>query len=155
MFTIADIRNIAVQIEKNGEQTYRDAAAACTNAETRELFEKMAEDEKRHGEWFEKINADKPLTEEQREMEAVGRALLQEMVKDQTFSLQHEELMASDEVDDLVSQSCTFENDTIVFYEMLSGFIDDPDAMRELKAIIEEEKGHLKKLTEMLDTPVA
>ena len=27
MFTLADVRNIAVQIEKNGEETYRKVAA--------------------------------------------------------------------------------------------------------------------------------
>ncbi len=155
MFTIADIRNIALQIEKNGEQTYRDAAATCTSDKVKELFENMAEDERRHGEWFAEIQADKPLTEEQREMEAVGRTLLQEMVKNQTFSLKHEELMSSSELEDLINQSSVFEKDTIMFYEMLSGFIDDPGAMKELKKIIDEEKGHLTQLAELMESTVS
>ena len=87
MFTIADIRNIAVQIEKNGEETYRKASFASKNLEIAQLLAAMAEDEKRHGEWMASITSNKPLTEEQREMEAVGRALLQDMIKGNAFLL--------------------------------------------------------------------
>ena len=38
MFTLSDIRNIAVQIEENGEQTYRRAAERSVDPERKRLF---------------------------------------------------------------------------------------------------------------------
>jgi rubrerythrin len=53
MFTIADIRHIAIQIEKNGEETYRKAASEATDPDIGQILGKMADDEKRHAQWFE------------------------------------------------------------------------------------------------------
>jgi len=149
MFTVADLRNIAIQIERNGEETYRKAAASAADPEISEIFTKMADDEKRHAAWFESIQTDKELTEEQREMEAVGKTILQEMVKDKTFSLEKKSLENIDSMDDLLIKSLGFEKDTILFYEMLSGFIDDDQTMVQLKSIIYEETRHFEALKEM------
>lgn len=150
MFTIADIRHIAIQIERNGEASYRKAAKAAADEEIAQIFTRMADDEKRHAEWFAAIQADKVLTEEQREMEAVGKSLLQEMVKDKTFSLDEKKLATVDSFSDLLVKSQGFEEDTILFYEMLSGFIDDLQTLEQLEEIISEEKRHLKELKYLL-----
>ena len=85
MFTIADIRDIAIQIEKNGEKSYREAARKAADPEIAEIFNWMADEEKRHAQWFETIESEAELTEEQQELEKMGRRLLQEMVEGQTF----------------------------------------------------------------------
>ena len=154
MFTIADIRNIAIQIERNGEETYRKAAAAAPTQELAEMFTRMADDEKRHREWFETIQTDKELTADQMEMEAVGKSILQEMVKDKTFSLEDDKLGKIDNISDIITGSQGFEEDTILFYEMLSGFIEDPHTQEQLNSIIEEEKKHAAELKELLDSAV-
>lgn len=151
MFTIADIRNIAIQIEYNGEQTYRKAAGAVSDPDIAAIFNKMADDEKKHALWFESIQSKKELTEEQKEMEAVGKSLLQEMVRDKTFSLEKDELNRVDSMQDLISKSRGFEQDTILFYEMLSGFIEDGDTIKQLKEIIAEERRHFEELTELAE----
>ena len=150
MFTIADIRNIAIQIERNGEATYRKAAEATTDPQLAETFNRMADDEKRHAQWFESIQTDRELTAEQSELEAVGKSILREMVKDKTFSLQGETLAKIDNITDLISESHGFEEDTILFYEMLSGFIDDSHTQVQLDRIIAEEKKHSEELMELL-----
>jgi len=151
MFTIADIRNIAIQIERNGEATYRKAAEAAEDPDLAELFNHMADDEKRHAQWFETIETDSNLTEEQAELEAVGKSILQEMIKDKTFSLNDENLATIDNLADLISESHGFEEDTIIFYEMLNGFIDDPHTLDQLNCIIAEEKKHAEDLKGLLD----
>ena len=45
MFTVADIREIAVQIEKNGEAAYRAAAQLISDSAVSEIFTWMAEEE--------------------------------------------------------------------------------------------------------------
>ena len=150
MFTIADMKNIAIQIERNGEQSYRRASESVSDQQIASVFLQMAEDEKRHRLWFESIKQDRELTEEQRNMEEVGKSLLQEMVRDKTFSLTKGELDAVETMEEVVSKSKGFEEDTILFYEMLSGFIDDEQAMRQLKEIIAEERRHVEELLRLL-----
>ena len=152
MFTIDDIRNIAIQLEKNGEETYRKASKAAKDPEIVEMLEWMADEEKRHAKWFSSFRSNKPLTPEQREMEAVGRNLLQDMVKGNNFLLDENELQNAKTVEEVVARSKTFELDTILFYEFLIGFLDDQDAIEQLRRIIEEERNHIIQL-ELMEDP--
>ena len=146
MFTIADIRNIAIQIEKNGEETYRNAGKAARNPDIARTLAWMAEEEQCHALWFETIRSTKPMTQELREVEAMGRTLLQDIVKGNSFLLDLEELKRAGNVMEVLARSKTFERDTIIFYEFLLGFLDDEDTIRQLKRIIIEERNHIKEL---------
>ena len=88
----------------------------------------------------------------QSEMEAVGKSILREMVKDKTFSLEDNTLAGIDNLHDLINESQGFEEDTILFYETLSGFIDDEHTLEQLNRIIAEEKRHSEELRELLDS---
>ena len=150
MFTVADIRDIAVQIERNGEKTYRQASRIATNAEIADLFSWMADEERRHGDWFEKhINSEVELTEEQLELEKMGRQLLQEMVADQTFSLDEKDLASVTSFQDMIVLSKGFEKDTILFYEFLKGIVGDRETEKQLEDIIAEEQKHYQRLEEL------
>ncbi len=150
MFTLADIRNIAIQIEKNGEDTYRLAGSACKNPEVAKQLLLMAEDEKRHGEWLAAtITSTEPLTEEQREMEALGKTLLQDMIKGNPFLLDKNELQQAESVGEVLSRSQVFEQDTILFYQFIQGFLDTPEAVKQMQRIIDEEQKHLRHLEEL------
>jgi rubrerythrin len=149
MFTIADIRDIAIQIELNGEKAYREASENAANPQIAEIFTWMADEEKRHARWFESIQSDKPLTEEQLELEKMGRQLLQEMIAGQTFSLQQNSLQNSASSEVMLAQAGSFEQDTILFYEFLKGLMDSEDSCRQLDRIIEEERRHFEQLEEM------
>ena len=149
MFTLADIRNIAVQIEKNGEDTYRLAGSACKNPDVAKQLLLMADDEKRHGEWLATITLEQPLTEEQREMEALGKTLLQDMVKGNPFLLDMNELQQAECVGEVLRRSQVFEQDTILFYQFILGFLDTPEAVSQMQRIIGEEQKHLRHLEEL------
>ena len=149
MFTVADIRDIAIQIEQNGEKAYRQASREATNPEIAKLFAFMADEEKRHARWFATLESDKPLTEEQREIEEMGRGLLKEMIADQTFSLKHKELLQAKSFGEMVHQSKSFEQDTILFYQFIRGVLDDDAACRQIDLIIAEEQRHFELLAEM------
>ncbi|HRU05052.1 MAG TPA: ferritin family protein [Candidatus Brocadiia bacterium] len=53
--TIAEVVKTGVQMEKEGEKVYRDAAAKTKHPFAKEMFLSLAKDEKRHGEWFLKM----------------------------------------------------------------------------------------------------
>lgn len=149
MFTLSDIRNIAVQIEQNGEETYRRAANQVSVPELARVLNWMADEEKHHGELFAAIIANKTLTAEQAELETMGRSLLQDIVRGQTFSLEQQRLGQAINLNDLINQSIEFETDTIGFYEFLAGFFDDAEAVAQLNGIIEQEKGHVRQFEQM------
>ena len=152
MFTVADIREIAVQIEKNGEAAYRKAAEMVKDSAVREIFIWMAEEEKVHRSFFKGIEASEPITEEQRELEVMGRQLLQEMVADQTFSLDREMLVETDDFVEALTQAQMLEQDTIMFYEFLLNLVSDDETREQLELVIEEEKRHIEQLEVMKAT---
>lgn len=150
MFTLVDIRNIAIQIEQNGEASYRHAAQNTNHSEIAKLFEMMAADEQKHAQWFERMAVAEKTIAKDAQIEEMGRELLQGMMAQQTFSLQRERLAAAVDVLDALRQSIEFENDTVLFYEMLHSFLDDSDTMRQIELIIEEERSHIAKLYEII-----
>ncbi|PIE65563.1 MAG: hypothetical protein CSA26_03045 [Desulfobacterales bacterium] len=149
MFTIADIRNIAIQIEKNGEATYRKAAANASDPELAQILIWMADQEKKHAEWFSNLRSTMPLTREQKELEEMGKVLLQDMVKGNNFLLGEENLNSAQTTQKLFEISSSFEADTALFYEFLLGLIEEPEVQGQLQRIIEEERKHIKKLQEL------
>lgn len=149
MFRVVDIREIAVQIEKNGEAAYRQAAATATDQAIAGIFTWMADEERRHGQWFASIEVAEPQSGEQVELEQMGKQLLQEMVADQTFSLDSSLLIRTSEFSEALEQSKQFEQDTVIFYEFLLNLISDDQARLELEKIIQEEQRHIRQLDEM------
>jgi len=152
MFTIGDIRNIAIQIERNGEKTYRQASDKATDPKIAETLAWMADQEKKHGEWFSSLQPGKKLNSEQKELEQMGKNLLQEMVKDNPFLLKPGELEQLDETGNVLQRSRQFEEDTIVFYQFLLEFLDDQEAKDQMRHIIEEEKEHIRHIELMIDS---
>ncbi|MCB2216054.1 ferritin family protein [Desulfofustis glycolicus] len=152
MFTIDDIREIAIQIEKNGEQAYRRAAAAADQPEIAALFTRMADDEREHAEWFSSIRSNRHLSGDELELEQMGRRLLQEMVANQTFSLDQQELRQVRDVEDSLEQSRIFEEDTALFYEFLHSMIEDVEVKSHLEVIIAEERRHAEQIAELADS---
>ncbi len=152
MFTLGDIRNIAIQIEKNGEETYRKASKAAKDPQVAEMLAWMADEEKCHANWFTSLESNTPLTAEQREIERMGRTLLQDMIKDNNFLLDEDELIKAKNVAEVIAKSKNFELDTILFYEFLIEFLDDQEAIGQLRKIIKEERKHIEKL-EQIENP--
>lgn len=150
MFTFGDIKNIAVQIERNGEDSYLKASKVSTDPKITEILLWMAEQEQKHANWFTNLKSSKPLTTEQIEMEAVGQTLLQDMVKGNDFLLDEKNLERSKSVKEVLDISISFEKDTILFYQFLLDFLDDEEDQEQLQLIIAEEQSHITQLEQML-----
>lgn len=147
MFSIADICEIAIQIERNGEETYRQASEQAEDPELAKALSWMAKEEQRHALWFQGLReTNVPSKGNHGQLEAMGRALMRDMLENQTFSLKQGNLTDEGNMDGLISQSIEFENDTILFYEMLRGFLDSSEAVQHLDLIIAEERGHVAML---------
>lgn len=146
MFTLNDICNIAIQIERNGERIYRAAGKGCDDPRLAQVFNWLADEEMRHAQWFESLYLPAPVPPEHEDIESMGRSLLREMMKDQAFSLEDVRIQAVTDLAGLFELSIEFEQDTILFYETLRSFIEEADTVEQLNRVISEEHGHVRQL---------
>jgi rubrerythrin len=150
MFSAREILDFAIKIERNAEDLYRQAANKVGNPEIGSLLLFLADEERRHAEWFQQRKETIKLEGDEAEMERLYGTLLRDMIGDQTFSLAEADLSRMDQVKALLELAVEFENDTILFYETLQSLIDDAHAAARLREIITDESGHIQMLTEKM-----
>ncbi|NNF98602.1 MAG: ferritin family protein [Desulfobacteraceae bacterium] len=148
MFTATDIIDIAVKIEKNGEQVYRTAASQVVDTDLAEFLKWAADQEASHAEFFLNMNPDKLVPVRMSKLEQIGRALIEDAIGEHSFSLDAEDLSDTDCLSRLLLKSIQLEEDTLIFYELLGNMIEGDPASRQLEIIMREEKNHILKLKE-------
>ena len=146
MFSSRDIYHLAIQIEKNGEKFYREALEKISNSFLRELIVWLADQELEHQEWFSKRKAALEDKADDLDLEERGHTILQNILGDQSFSLKEADLSGMNNVEDLLRLAVEFENDSILFYEMIGSLIEDKETSEKLHEIIKEEKRHIELL---------
>ncbi len=150
MFTAQDILDIAIRLEKNGERTYRDARLHISNDELKTLLAWIAQEEHDHARWFTELKNRLTQGEDHHLMAELSRALVEDVVQGQAFSLQEVDFETIDSPEKMLRTFIGFEDDTIAFYEVLKTFIDDAAIAAQLEQIILEEKKHMATFQEML-----
>lgn len=151
MFSLHDIVAVAIQIEQNGEQTYREAAAKVGDPELAELLTRLAEQEVAHVAWFTELQEALPAAEVKEELAEMGEALLLDIIGDERFSLADVDLTASQGVKEVLTAAIELERDTALFYDMIGSFLSDPVVSDQLERIIAEETAHEQRLKAYLD----
>lgn len=146
MFSIKEIYEMAIMLEKNGEATYRSAAGNVSDPSLASLLEWMAEEEVRHAEWFLNRQQESVLLPLNPVADEMGRELFNDLLKGRSFSLDEVDFSRVDHVNAMVETFIEFEKDTIIFYQMLEAFLQDEQTQRELKRIINEEERHIESL---------
>jgi rubrerythrin len=144
VFTLAEVYNLGIGIEKNGEKFYRDALKQAWSAPIADMLKLLAEEEVKHVDFFVKRM---DAVKQQREnpfLDEMGTSVLKDILGNQTFSLKEVDVSKIRSVDELVALAIEFEKDTILFYEMIGSFISDEKVRRQLEEIIEEEERHVK-----------
>ena len=146
MFSIKEIFDMAITLEKNGETTYRDAAEKLSDPTLAALLEWMADEEVEHAGWFsrrQRLAASGPSNPVADQM---GRELFKDLLEGRSFSLDDVNFSRIDHVKQMIETFIEFERDTILFYQMIEAFIQDEQTLQELNAIIAEEERHIEHL---------
>jgi rubrerythrin len=146
MFSLEEILDLGIRIEKNGEKFYREAQKQVALEELRILLTRLAEDEVEHVGFFTRKKEAIKSKPEDAEVEKQASAILQEILGDQTFSLKQVDPSDLKTIDDLLDLAIEFEKDTILFYEMLSAIATTDDTLKGLQEIIQEENRHVAML---------
>ena len=151
MFTLDEIIDLAIRIEKNGEKTYRKAQNEVPSPELASMLQGLADDEAEHEKWFAKLREDMDVEIEDPILEEMGKSIFRSVLGDQAFSISDTDFSRIDNITSLLELSIEFEKDTIIFYEMLREFIEDVKVLSGIDKIIEEENRHIKHLEEVLE----
>lgn len=151
MFTFQEILDIAIRIEKNGEDYYRDATKKVSSDSLASSLQWLADEEVEHRKAFTNFKQSLQADVDNRQLEEMSGALLQNILGDQKFSLSDIDLSQVSGVRRLLEHAIEFENDTILFYEMISGLIDDSETLTCLETLMQEERNHVQVLQEHLE----
>jgi rubrerythrin len=150
MFSSHDILNIAIRLENNAEKTYLDARQHALDEELKDLLAWIAREEQHHAHWFDELKNRLSRDEDHHLLAELSRALVEDVVRQQAFSLQEVDFEAILTHAEMIRTFIGFEEDTIAFYEILRTLIDDPAIARQLEQIIDEERKHISQFQELL-----
>lgn len=153
MFTLSEICDLGIQIERNGEKFYRNALKQPWSAPLASMLRMLAEEEVRHVDFFSKLKEKLRGDSRPHELDAMGKEMLTEVLGAQSFSLKDADLSKIHTLEQLRRTAVEFEKDTILFYEMISSFILEEETSLQLEEIIEEEKRHIKLFEEYRGAP--
>ena len=149
MFSIGEILDLAIRLERNGEKAYRDALQNGQDPPISDLLVQLAEDEQRHAEWFAALKEEWKSSEAS-PFEDMETAVFREIFGTQTFSLGEADFAHLEDRNDLLKFAIEFEKDSIAFYQMLQSLISDFDTSRQMGRILEEERKHVQALEALL-----
>ena len=132
MFSAKEVLDIAIRLEKNGENVYRGAIKKLSDPNLSLLLEWMADEEARHARCFSRMQEKLTLEPPDPMAEEMGRDLLKNLLAGQSFSLEDVDFSRIDHINAMIATFIEFEKDTILFYQMLEAFIQDDLALQEL-----------------------
>ena len=145
---------MAIQLEKNAETFYREAVAKMSTPSLEPILVCLADEERDHAQWFEKLRRVAEEAKAGGETGEIGGEAIRGLVGDQKFSLAEVDLSEIDSVPELIELAVEHEKDTIIFYQMLKSFIDSPETTKELDEVIAQEEQHIKLLKDCEDKMV-
>jgi rubrerythrin len=148
MFRLQDILDLAIRLEKNGEAVYRNACRYTGNRTLNQLLEATAEEEVKHARWFSSLKRNLQTDPDYPLLKEINDTLIDEFVGDQVFSLKEVDFSKVKSTKEMIAIFIEFENDTILFYQMLQSFITDDDTSNAIDMIINEEKQHIERFKE-------
>lgn len=145
MFTISEILELGMKLEKNGEAFYREAVRSLPDPSLKPLLEWLIDEEMKHQKWFNR-KKDALMSGAEEFSMGEGADFLQDIMGDQSFSLKEADLSKIQGVNDLLELALEFEKDSILFYEMIKSLIIDDKTLGQLNEIIDEENHHIERL---------
>jgi rubrerythrin len=150
LFTWKEIINIAIRIENNGEQIYRQAARKIADPDLSAALIHMADEEARHAKWFSTLPLPDTIDETNSDIDKMSRIFIHDAMADKALSLETADLTAMKHVRELIHTSIEFEQDTILFFEMIRQFVTEEASMALIDTIIAEEKKHITTLEDWI-----
>jgi rubrerythrin len=154
-FNAGEVFKMALRLEEQGSRFYETAAARPFSSEIRELFQTLARAEKGHHAFITDLLTRVPpagptVWDPDNELDQY----LKMMADQHIFSRGQAELdrLIADltDISQAVILAMSFEKDTIVFFMELMNAADNPESREQMKKLVDEERGHLRRLARLL-----
>ncbi len=149
-FNADDIFEMAQQLERNGAQFYRKAAASLKDNAARDLLSRLAGMEDEHEKIFAQMrsqlkDSEKTSTVFDPQGEAAG--YLKALADTRVF---FEKKIDTSSLEEILKEAITAEKDSIVFYLGMRETVPEKMGQNLLDAVIKEEMGHIRQLSKEL-----
>jgi len=141
-----DLLEIAIKMEENAEGIYARAVEKTSHPELKSMLKWMAKEETSHAKWFTNLKNKFSLETDEAQLKRMAPQVLQDMMGEKTLLLEDIDFGRIRTIGKLLETFIAFENDTILFYELLELFIQEEAVLNGLGQIIVEEKTHIETL---------
>ncbi len=143
MFSAKEIFDIAIKLEDNGERFYRKALDLVSDQGLQDALRWLADQEVDHRNRFLKMkNSLKPEADDLW-AERMNAAILEGAVSHHALSLDEVDMKTIGDESELMQAAIEFELDGVAFYEIIRSFVTDPETIKHIDEIIEEERRHV------------
>jgi rubrerythrin len=152
-FNAHEVLTMAVQIERNGQEFYREASRAVDEEQVSTLLSDLAGWEHGHEALFESMRSD--LTEEEESSTAIdpygeSEMYLRVMADDHVFRQRTgkpaKEMIAGKSTQEIIDLAIRFEKDSLLFFLGMERLVSPRLGKDRLYKVIDEEIGHISYL---------
>jgi rubrerythrin len=149
MFSVDEVLELAIRLENNGESYYRHFRNSTGDPEIKRTLAWLADQELQHAEFFSRLKQ-RDLEHRDDYHETPEGELLQDYLGKHALSLDDVDQSQLTDTQQVLRVALEFEQDTILFYDMIRGFVTDQRALAQLEAIIQEEQRHIEILQTLI-----
>ena len=154
LFEVAELVKVAVEDEKTGVAFYSVLAGKCAKPELKDIFARLAEEEKYHQQRFEQMLAALGSHKPREEYPGQYMAYLRTLTDERAFPDEATAIRLAGECPDdaaAVDLASRFERDTLMLMHELAGLVPENDQVV-VNELAEEEQQHLVTLAKARKT---
>ena len=150
IFSAREIAEAAVEKEKKRRAFYAKVFELSHDEEMKTLFSFLKEEEDRHVTAFAQIRDNLPVETQSEEYTAEMEAYMDSVVDDRLYADIDSEAFVQQAIDsrNVISLAIGFEKDAILYFREFLPFLSESD-QKVVEALIDQEKGHIRKLAEL------
>ena len=150
LFSVRQIAEAAVEKEKRRRAFYAKVCELCTDQTMKNLFQFLTDEEDKHVAAFTQLRDSLPKETRPEEYDEEMDAYMDSVIDDRLYS----KIDSAEFVEKAISSknvfqlAIGFEKDAILYFREFLPFLTDADR-KIVVGLIEEEKGHIRKLAEV------
>ena len=150
IFNAREIAETAVEKEIKRREFYVAVTELSRNTEMKKLFEFLTTEEGRHVARFVELRDSLPIETRPEEYDAEMRAYMDSIVENSLYSNINSKDFVQEAIDtnEVFRLAITLEKDAILFFWEFLQYVSEADK-KIVKALIEEEKGHIRMLANL------
>jgi len=150
LFSARDILEAAVEKEKKRRGFYANVSELSANKDMQSLFQFLKEEEDKHIAAFTKIRDDLPVEDHPAEYSEDMEAYMDSVIDNRLYSeIDSEEfVLRAITARDVFRLAIGFEKDAILYFMEFLPYLTE-SGRKIVTGLIEEEKGHIRKLAEV------